>query len=358
MKICIVSLMNIKHSSLISLYTDFFEKYNINYDIIYADKYNIDEDIHAENIFKYTLNFKGTNSLVIKILKYIKFSLFAQKKIFKNKYDVVIIWRTETAFLLLPSIILKKYKYILNVRDYFFEKNFIIQKLMKFIVNNSIVTSISSPGFLDFLPKNEKYVFVNSINSNVLNIASKNTEIKKKLPINISFIGYIRFIEEDKKLIKAFANDSRFMLSFIGEGSEKLQNYINHNNFKNIELTGGFPVSKTKDYLKSADIINNLYGNGIISLDTAISTRYYHSVVLNIPILVFKGTYMEKLVNCSQGFVVKDYNNLPDDLFTWYMNLDYANLANANSIKYDEIIEENQKFVTMLKQIFKVGEKY
>ena len=39
-KICILSAVNIKHMSLISIYTKYFKENGMDYDVIYMDKYN------------------------------------------------------------------------------------------------------------------------------------------------------------------------------------------------------------------------------------------------------------------------------------------------------------------------------
>lgn len=43
MKVCILSAVNIKHMSLITLYTEVLKQQGIEYDIIYMDKYGEDE---------------------------------------------------------------------------------------------------------------------------------------------------------------------------------------------------------------------------------------------------------------------------------------------------------------------------
>src|SRR5699024_9812541 len=204
--------------------------------------------------------------------------------------DYVLVWRTETGLFLLDILLLHKIKYLLNIRDYFFESNKVVYKLNKILMEKSIHTTIASKGFLSFLPSSKTY-FLHSFNKNLLtNTIPKNRMKNKNEIINIVFIGYVRFLEEDKKLIKEFSNDSRFHLSFIGEGSHLLKSYVHDIDAKNISLIGGFNLDETSTYLKKADIINNLYGHEGIALKTAISTRYYYSLYLNVPILVYKGT--------------------------------------------------------------------
>ncbi|MFC6293457.1 capsular biosynthesis protein [Macrococcus epidermidis] len=349
--------MNLKHSSLISLFTNYLEDKNISYDIIYADKYGIEEKNNAKNIYKFELKFKDTTSKIQKVIKYIEFAKFAKNILKENDYKLIIVWRTETALLLFRYLYFSKSKFILNIRDYCFEKNVIIQSLIKKLVDKSTFTAISSKGFLRFLPRSNKYIFVNSYNKTILpNEIEKNMRASK--PINISFIGYVRFIDQDINLINEFKNDERFTLSFIGAGSEKLRDFIKENKIKNVILEDGFPVDETMRYLRNADIINNLYGSGIISLDTAISTRYYHSVLLNKPILVSEGTYMSTLVDENQGYKVNIYNGLADKIYDWYLKIDFEKLYLDNQNKLKEIIKEDIEFIDELNKIFEDGGKY
>lgn len=61
--------MNIKHMSLISLYTAELEKQGIDYDIIYVDKYGEIEKTNAKNVFRYEVEIKrGYSNFKNKIL--------------------------------------------------------------------------------------------------------------------------------------------------------------------------------------------------------------------------------------------------------------------------------------------------
>ena len=57
-KIAILSAVNIKHMSLVSLYTTFLKAHNIPYDIIYMDKY--DEQAISQQQQGYSYNYYGS----------------------------------------------------------------------------------------------------------------------------------------------------------------------------------------------------------------------------------------------------------------------------------------------------------
>jgi len=326
MKICILSIVNIKHMSLISLYTSYFEKNGIEYDIIYIDKYDEEEYTTAKSIYRYPIKISREWNNIKKLFVYWRFKKYAQNIINTNKYDYIIVWRTETAFMFADYLSRKmKGKYCVNVRDYCMEKNPLVFFRVKKAIKNATFTTISSDGFKSFLPKHE-YITVHSFNEGLLEKCKPKDRLREYFePIRICFIGYIRFFDIDKKLIDVLGNDSRYIIQFFGEGSQYLEKYVKDNKINNVEFNNGFQLEETPKFLEKADVINNLYGQNNIALDTAVSTKYYYALHMNIPILVFKGTYMEE-ISCRSGIgfaVDEDFTSLADDFYKWYHSIDY-----------------------------------
>ena len=90
-------------------------------------------------------------------MKYYAFKPYATKILKENNYDFVIVWGAILVIYL--KFLIKNYKerFILNIRDYFYENNNFIFARMAQLVNFSYMTTISSDGFLKFLPNSEKY---------------------------------------------------------------------------------------------------------------------------------------------------------------------------------------------------------
>lgn len=350
-KICILSTVNIKHMSLIKLYTDYFDSNKIQYDIIYIDKYKEKENINAKKVYRYNLKIDREWNILKKIRKYYSFRPYAKKIIKENKYDFIIVWNSLTAILFSDFLISRfKKKYCLNIRDYFFEKNIFIYLLQKKLIVNSKFTTISSKGFEEFLPK-YKYIKIHSLNLSLLDRCEKRKDlISEEKPIRITFIGYVRFFEEDKKLIDELGNDSRFILQFFGQGAEVLNEYAKNKNYNNVICSGRFPVEDTYIYLNKTDIINNLYGSGKIELDTAISIKLYYGVFLRLPIIGFKNTYTSKVLEENNlGIAIeKNYENLGDTLYDWYRNIDFEKFKCKCNEFIEEVQIENKELYTQI----------
>lgn len=118
-------------------------------------------------------------------------------KIFKeNCYDFVIVWGSYIGYLF-KSFLEKYYKnkFILNIRDYFFENNKFIKYRMKKIVDVSRVIILFLEGFFKFLFKFEKYRIIYSYNMSIIRESNVIDGFKKRWLINIGFIGNVRFNE-------------------------------------------------------------------------------------------------------------------------------------------------------------------
>lgn len=354
MKICILSIVNIKHMTASSLYTDYFDETSVKYDLIYIDKYSIEEKSSAENLYRFKLSIKQSWSRKRKVVEYFKFRKFAKRILIENDYDLIITWGTETAYLF-SDILYLRYpnKFIINIRDYANVSNPIKKQILKFLVKRSKFTTISSKGFETFLPKNN-YLLIHSINQNILNNASKRNSLRmKNETLRICFVGNVRFYENDKKLLNALGNDERFIIQYFGVGSDYLRDYANSNKIKNVEFVPSFDVSETPFLLNRADIINNLYGYNDISLDTAVSIKYYHAIYLRLPILVYKNTFMEKISNDIAYSFDDNYTDLGDRLYKWYHNIDFDRFMKHCDDRLDVVYRENKEFYYQLSFILK-----
>lgn len=350
-KICILSAVNIKHMSLISIYTKYFEEHGIEYDIIYMDKYNEEEEIGAKNIYRFVNVIDRKWSKIHKVIKYSKFINYAKKVIKREKYDKIIVWN-DVAILMFGMFLAKKckHKYCLNCRDYNGENIPIVYYVFKKVIENSYFTTISSGGFRTFLPKHD-YIDLYSYNDKLL----QSCEPRKQLsysPLRIGFIGNVRFFEENYKLLNCLKNDSRYEIHYHGSNADIVEEYAKSNGFNNVICSGAFQVNETGRYLDECDIINNIFGNENIAVKTLTSIRLFHAAHMHMPILVSKETYMEELINAyGIGYVVDfDDKDLANHLFEWYKNIDFEEFERNCDRLICIAIKSNNEFYDKLQE--------
>ena len=354
MKIAILGATNIKHMSLLSHYLQTIDLNKNVVDIIYTDKYGIDEKLKGINKYhKFNVQISNKMNFVRKAIEYLKFKPFAERIIKDEQYDFIIVWGSYTAHLF-KGLLIKKYKekYIVNIRDYFFEKNKIIKYRMKKVVDNSFLTTLSSEGFLKFLPKSsQKYQVVFSVNKSIIENSKKNSNFNFKIPIRIGFIGNVRFFEMNKLLMESLRNDSRYILQFFGTGSEILEEYALNQGIKNVECKPAFSINETSELLDQVDVINNIYGNNSMALDNALSIRMYYSLYLRKPLLTSPNTLTSnEAKKFGLSFDVDEgrYEDLGNQLEKWINKLNFDEIDLKCSHYIEKIDKSNNEFYQII----------
>ena len=344
-KICIVTTRNIFDSPCLGKYENLIED---QYDIIYWDRCDIIEECGANRYFRYLNVLSADVSKLKKIKAYIGYFWFANKILLDKKYDKVIVYPTQAAWLIIYNLI-KHYKhsYLLDIRDYAGENNKIIKYLTSILVKYSGITSITSPEYSKFLPKKD-YIISHNLQYIDQDIVSKyRSKIKKKKEVyTLSFIGSVRFIEQQKLLIKNFANDSRFLLKYIGRGSEQLIEFCKKNNIKNVELVGQFKREELAFFYLDADMAINVYGNNNPYLDYALSNKLYSAAIMGMPILVSVDTYMER-VSQQYGFGMAydfDRKDMNDIVYNFLSCLEYEKVYKGCDTFIDAVNEEEKEY--------------
>lgn len=352
-KVCFISLGNLYLCPYISKYISLID---CDYDVIYWNRHGIDEDIGAKNTYSFNHKMDEGVSKASKLLGYFKFRKHALNIVKKNDYDGLILLQTSVG-ILLQTILRRKYKgkYILDIRDYTMENNFVFYSLVKSLVRNSAYSVISSKGYEKFLPKHD-YVLVHNDTHIEPDIVKKfEQKERNKDKIVISYIGLIRFHEQNKKVIMKFKNDQRFLLRFIGKGALALSEFCKKNDVNNVELIDRFPPEKTLDYYYETDIIYNLYGNNTPLLDYALSNKLYYAAKLKIPILVCEGTEMEKITKkYGFGYTFKiDDIGACDDLFNYYNTINWIEFKSCCEAFLEQIYNDNKLFNEKIRNFVK-----
>ncbi len=349
-RLCIVGMANIKHISLISLYTKSLDDNKVPYDIIYLDRYGIEEKTTAQNHYCY--NAAPTASKASRLLSFLGFRRFVIRTIKANRYKVIITWQATTAYLLC-DFLLRRYKkrFVMNIRDYIMENNPFIHAMLKKLVQNAAYVTISSEGFHEFLPVWE-YVRVNSINEELFTNIHIGEKSEKSESYKIGFVGNCRFFKESYKLIDSLANDGRFELWYCGTNSEVLSRYAQEHDVNNVHVMPAFERNETLDIIARFDIINSAFGNDAIDNRTLMPIRLYTALGMHLPILVSEGTQLAKEVRKGGiGFVIQSYDTLADQLYKYLHELDPVEFASSCDAYLSAARDENMLFYNKLEEL-------
>lgn len=350
-KICFVCYGNLYLAPYIKNY---LESVNSKCDVIVWNRHSMQE-ISEHNIITYNAPTDDNVKSKYKKLKgYIGFSFFTIRQLVKINYDVVIFLQSVGAICTAPLLLTKyRKKFVIDVRDYSIEGNFVLKYLEGLLMDCSKLNVISSEGYKSFLPKGKQFCLVHNYSEIDNGVIDEFQNRPIHYPIRLSYIGLIRFQEQNKKLIDLFANDSRFQLQFIGKNAFELKKYIEERGVQNVLLIDQFPSDKTLDYYKQTDAILNVYGNHTPLLDYALSNKLYFAAALRIPILVSKDTYMEKkAVNGGFGFAIDfDDVEMKDKLYSYLTKRNKEELFQSCDKFMLGVRKDNQIFLETIKKI-------
>lgn len=346
MKVLFVLADNIYLTPYLNTYTSVLKEKKIDYDVFYWDKNNNEQE-YNENQIRFLAN---NTSIVGRVLGYFRFHHELICTLKENKYDFIICLHTVASLILFRKL-LKDFKgrYFFDVRDYSYEKYWLVRHIEKHLVANSALNVISSPGYVEFLPK-ATYQVIHNIPRIDVKLDRSPIRNFDNRPIVISYIGLVRFIDQNKRIIDYFANDMRFELRFIGTNSEVLRSYCEKNQIKNVKTEGTFAPGDTIRYFMNTDLIMNLYGNHTPLLDYALSNKLYYSAYLYRPILVCKNTYMEK-ISIKHGFGFALDISIPhekEELLDYIHSLQPETLINNCDQFMDKVVTEHKNTMELI----------
>lgn len=298
MKVLIVDTVPRERATYLSYYLNACEELNIEYDRFIWDRSQDGEIEHAgHEIVYHGRGYDGNVSKLKKLYPLYKYRRALKNAIREGRYTHMILVNT-IAPVILVDFIRRNFKdrYIMDIRDYTYEKWSLYKKCVDQLVEDSAFSVISSMGFYRFLNYNSKIIVAHNI-SNV-NDTCKEVTLGKREKNTIGFVGYVRYKEENLKLIESFKNSNRYQLLYAGGVTEgcNLQEVCRENGVNNVSFLGKFDNEKKGTIYSQIDIINSLYGSFSLEVMTAIPNRYYDALIFKKPIIASKGTFLGELV--------------------------------------------------------------
>jgi len=298
MKIALILPNNVWFCPYVSIYTEVFKNYGIDYDIISWSR----DGSHEDAIQFYYV--PKSRSIVAMLYSYRRFASFVKKTIRKNRYDRLVVFTPQSG-IFLRAYLKKEFKdrYILDYRDLSIEQKAIFKRPFIDLLQNSFANVISSPGFKEYLPNGFDYILSHNFNVSEVRKAVKDktiVEINKK-PIDILTIGGIRDYDSNVQIIEHLINLGDFTVRFVGKGpsAAALQQKSVELSANNVSFEGYYPKEKEKNYIEESTFLNIYYPRKP-SHDAAISNRFYNSLIYRKPMITTKNT--------TQGDYAEKYN--------------------------------------------------
>lgn len=348
MRIALISPSNLLYTPYIDNYLEILDEIQIQYDIINWDRFCIEEKIET---IKYRDTKKGHKRNYIDYLKYSKFIL---NILDKNKYDKIIVFGIQLTFFLSDLLVRNlKDNFIIDIRDY--NKTLYFFNIKK-VIESSFCAVISSPAYMEWLPKSNKYVINHNTKIKSLNELKSISSFFEKESIIISNIGALRDYKININFINSLKNKNKYLLYFHGEGdiNYKLKTFVKNNNISNVIITGRYERNIEESLYNQSDFINVLRYNDGINNKTALPNRLYNSLIYGKPVLAFKGTYLANIVNeYGIGLVLESFMDIEEKISYYLRNFDVKTYELGRRRFFEVVLEENNKFENKLIEFIK-----
>ena len=333
MKLGLILSKNIWFTPYVKIYTTILDQHQVDYEIVSWNKDGTESNCGIQ--FQNRLSDQSNN--IKKFYHYFKYKKFLERIIKERKYDKLIIFDAQLGIFL--SNFLEKYykkKYIFDYRDLSIEQKKVFKAPFQRAVENSFSTMISSPGFKKCLPKGFNYILSHNFNiEHVKKALEENAIPIKNKPYVILTIGGIRDYSSNIEVVNALANKENYLLSFVGKGyaAELIKSYALKEKISNILFEGYYPKEKEKDYIVDSTFIN-IYYPKIISHSTAISNRFYNSLIFKRPMIVTKDSTQGDLCEkYNLGLSIENCNDLEININKFIKELDYKKFcSNCNNL--------------------------
>lgn len=345
-KIALVLPGSIWFAPYVRNYTRILDERKVEYGIISWNR----EGDDSPNGFQYNVLCKNGHGSA-SFLDYRGYIKFIKQTIKEQGFNRIIVFGPQMTCLL--SVFLLRHfrkRFMLDYRDLSIEQKPGFKQLYAIMLKFSCANVISSPGFKRCLPKRAYYLshnFDEGAVRNALENESTETSFNTTNGIDILTIGAIRDYSSNIEVTKAIANQEGYSLRFVGRGQgtvEKLQAYCDEVNATNVSFVGSYDKPEEADYVKASTFMNIFYPR-IITHDTALSNRFYNSLIYRKPMIVTKdtvqGDYAEKY---NVGVAVPTCNNLTNELKR-FLQQDYSAYCRRCNGLLQEFMNDQSEFV-------------
>ena len=347
MRVLIAGFTTKKYMPYLDKYLEVLKQHSCDYDIVYMDRSDDSESVKIGNEYYFNYKMPIEKRIWSKFLPYWGYMCYVGKILREGDYDKIIFLTTAPA-VLLAKFYLNKYKnkYILDYRDYTFEKIGLYRKLVERIIDDSYASFISSKGFEKFVGEHKNLFLTHNI-SNVEDACclTSNEEITQN--IIIGFVGCVRYFDVNSTLIDKLKNSEEIKLSYVGPAYDdcNLKEYCQENKIENVSFIDSFDNKEKANLYKKITVVNSIYSLKSPEVLQAIPNRLYDAAIYKRPILVAKGTYLEKIVNkYGLGIAVDVYEDDLNSIIEEYLRaFDYKEFnEKCNRFLQDVLRDEKQ----------------
>jgi hypothetical protein len=262
----------------------------------------------------------------------------------------------------IPGVVLYDYllkhfsgRYIFDYRDSTYEPLLgVFKRAVGNLIRKSTVTFTSSDGFRIYFPADTQSNVITSHNLLEDSLSHRNYTKTPSAKIRVAFWGFIRHEEINLEIIRKFSVDNRFELHYYGreqQVAKNLKKYVIENGIKNVFFHGEYKPEDRYDFIKTTDIIHNIYKDSNMML--AMGNKYYDGAIFRIPQICMEGSFMgETVTEHNIGLECDPFNNnFTDKIYDYYNSLDHKKFVQSCDEEVERFMEEYEYGRKIIKNI-------
>lgn len=353
MKTALVLPGSIWYAPYVRIYTKILDELHSDYAII---SWNREGDDKPEG-FQYNKPCaKGHGSAGWKAYKgYIS---FIKKTIKIQGFDRIIVFGPQMTCMLSTYLLLHfRGRYMIDYRDLSIEQKPGFKQLFALMLKFSKANVISSPGFKRCLPKRDYFLSHNFDVNTVKNALDEKEDgsFETAKGIVVLTIGAIRDYSSNIEVVKALANKDGVKVSFVGKGgaAEQIAEYCKKEGIENVKFTGFYQKHEEAGYVKNATFMNIFYPRRITH-DTALSNRFYNSLIYKKPMIVTNNTTQgDYVIENGLGVALDNCDNLYDALVSFIEKEDFTRYSERCNGLLKSFLKDQNAFENAVKGFVK-----
>lgn len=277
---------NIWFAPYVRIYTRILDAEKVKYAIVSWNRDGGDE----QEGFQYQEKQGDGSAGFVAYLRYIRFV----KRVTRSEaFDKLIVFGPQMTCLLNLFLLKYKSKFVIDYRDLSIEQRVGFKQIYTFFLKKSFANVISSPGFKRVLPNRDYLISHNFESEKARQILGETRErsFNTLNGIDVLTIGGIRDYSSNIEIVKSLANIDGVRCRFVGKGiaANRIESFCRENSIQNVSFHGYYPKSKEPDFIKDCTFLNIFYPR-VITHDTAMSNRFYNSLLYKRPMIVTRGT--------------------------------------------------------------------
>lgn len=344
MKVALILPGSLWYAPYVRIYTRLLDRLCAAYDII---SWNREGDDHEEGLQYQVRCPQGHGSASLSA--YRGYIGFIRQTLKTGGYDRVIVFGPQMTCLLSTFLLLHfSRRYMIDFRDLSIEQRPGFRQMFAFMARHSCANVVSSPGFIPCLPKGGHYLLSHNFDPEAIKPSAVS---RRPSPVVVLTIGAIRDTEQNLEVVKALANREGFTLRFVGKGHAApiIEDYCRENGIRNVEFTGFYEKEEEAGLVEQCTVMNIFYPR-VITHDTALSNRFYLSLMHKKPMIVTRGTtqgdYAERY---GVGIAIDDCHDLADRINDFLAQDRAAYEQRCDNLLAD-FMEDQQRFEEAVRQ--------